>query len=594
MSRQHIRWAAAALLLLPACRDGSDGSTEDETSGGTAAGTASDDSVGSDDSDGSDGVTADPTEPIYLTPSEHLVRISMSLRGTRPSPSEVAAVADDPDALDGIVDDYLESPNFGETIRALHNETLLVLVDYFVYPAGFPAMGALADVEPYALNRSVTEGPLRLIEHVVTNDLPYTEILTADYTMADGITSVVWGLPYDGDGTSWEQTSWEDGRGNAGILSDAWLYQRHSSTASNANRGRANAISRALLCYDFLSRDIEVDASVNLADPEQVANAVVSNPSCASCHQTLDPLAAFFRSYYPLYVPADQTYPVPSYAPDIFPDVLGVPHRDPSFFGQNGDETEDLGQYIAEDPRFSSCTARKFYSYLQQVPLDDIPLETVADLQASFTNSGYSAKALIKTIVLSDDFRISHFEDAEAVEDDYRADLAVKKIRPVQMAQFVEATTGFQWRTNLGDPTLGTVDLLRDSFLGYQVLAGGIDSLYVSRPSYTYSATSTLVLAALAREASHVVVDADFALSDADDRRLLTVVSDTDTSEALIREQLVVLYGALFGEAVEADSADIDDTYALFDGALAVSGEVPRAWKVTLTAMLQDVRIAYY
>lgn len=596
-TKTRTRWLIAAALLIPGCRDSEtssgaepdDGAETDDTDPSGDDG-GDDTAVPDDDSgDGEDG--AGDVEPVYLTPTEHLVRISMALRGTRPSTDEMAAVAEDPDALSGIVDAYMASPNFGETIRDLHNDTLLVLIDYFVFPAGFLPKGELADADPYALNRSVTEGPLRLIEHVVANDLPYSEIVTADYTVTDGTASVIWGLPYDGDGESWELSSWEDGRGNAGILSDAWLYQRHSSTASNANRGRANAISRALLCYDFLSRDIEVDSNVNLADPDQVANAVVTNPSCASCHQGLDPLASFFRSYYPLYVPADVDYPVPSYSPEIFPDGLGVPMREPAYFGISGDETEDLGQLIADDPRFAQCTAKRFYAYFQQVELADVPLEKAAQLQSTLVESGFDAKALTKAIMLSDDFRISHFE--EELDDDPRAMLAVKKIRPVQLAQFAKDTTGFEWKTNVGDPTIGTVDLLRDSFLGYQVLFGGIDSYYVSRPSHTYSATSSLVLAALAREAAHFVVDEDFA-ADGGDPKLLTRIGPNDSGEAMVREQIADLYLRLFGESVDDDSEDVDATYALFAAALQRGSDPTRAWKVTLTAMLQDVRIAYY
>ncbi|MBL4687630.1 MAG: hypothetical protein JKY37_23745, partial [Nannocystaceae bacterium] len=179
-------------------------------------------------------------------------------------------------------------------------------------------------------------------------------------------------------------------------------------------------------------------------------------------------------------------------------------------------------------------------------------------------------------------------------EDDPRAALAVKKMRPVQLAQFADATTGFVWKTNLGEPAIGTVDLLRDSFLGYQVLAGGIDSLYVTRPSHTYSATSTLVLASLAREAAHAVVEADFALADPGDRRLLTRIDANDTDESAVRDQIVALYLAILGEIVEADSADVDETLVLFTAAQTASGDPVRAWKVTITALMQDVRVAFY
>src|SRR5688572_28442775 len=272
MTRAGVSALGVLLTVAPGCRD-------DRSDADDGADDAADDG-GDDGGSGESGTPADGGDgpaPVYLSPSEHLVRISMALRGTRPSAEELAAVEADPAALEAIVDGYLDSPNFGETMRDLHNESLLVLADYFFYPAGYVDLPPLEGTDPYTLNRSVMEASLRLVEHVIMEDKPYSEIVTADYTLANGIVAAIFGLPYEGDGESWELSSWEDGRGNAGILSDGWMYQRHSSTISNANRGRANALSRSLLCYDFASRDVELDASINLADPDEVANAVVEN-----------------------------------------------------------------------------------------------------------------------------------------------------------------------------------------------------------------------------------------------------------------------------------------------------------------------------
>ncbi len=591
-------WGLAILLVAGACKDddaagdgesGADGGTGDTD--GTDTGTSV---------DGGDGPT-----PVYLTPTEHLVRVSMALRGTRPSVDELAAVEANPDAIEGIVEAYLDSPNYGETIRDLHNEALLVLADYFFFPAGYPDLPPLTGLDPYVLNRSVTEASLRLAEHVVVNDLPYTEIVTADYTLANGVVAAVFGLPYpaEADGASWEISEWPDGRGNAGILSDGWLYQRHSSTQSNANRGRANAISRALLCYDFAERDVELDASINLADPDVVADAVVANAACATCHQALDPLASFFRSNFPLYVPEDPeevcskapgapveecTYPFTTYVPEIFPQQLGVQMRAPSYFGLPGDGLPTLGGYIAADPRFWSCTTRRFYAYFNQLDLDAVPLQTVAQYQDVFVDSGFDAKALTKAIVLSDEFRISHWE--EEVEGDA---FGVKKARPLQLAQLVRDTTGFAWITGMGEYGLGTVDLMADSFLGYQVLAGGIDSVFVTRPSHTYSATNSLVLQNLAREAAHFVVETDFA-QPAGQRRLLTLVEPAETEEGIVRDQIVALHAKIYGELTDAASASVDETYGLFAAAVAQHGDAARAWKLVVMAMLQDVEVAWY
>src|SRR5688572_994650 len=61
----------------------------------------------------------EPDEPetvAMLSPAEHLVRVSMALRGTRPSPEELREVRDNPEAVEQLVDQYLLDQGFGEMI----------------------------------------------------------------------------------------------------------------------------------------------------------------------------------------------------------------------------------------------------------------------------------------------------------------------------------------------------------------------------------------------------------------------------------------------------------------------------------------------
>src|SRR5262249_6782323 len=100
-----------------------------------------------------------------LSGEEHLVRIAMALKGVRPKASELERVRNDPDAIEAIVDDYMESPEFGATIREMHGEQWLTNVDPVFFPAGFRPLGALAGMDSQALNTSVTESPGRFVEH---------------------------------------------------------------------------------------------------------------------------------------------------------------------------------------------------------------------------------------------------------------------------------------------------------------------------------------------------------------------------------------------------------------------------------------------
>jgi hypothetical protein len=101
------------------------------------------------------------------------------------------------------------------------------------------------------------------------------------------------------------------------------------------------------------------------------------------------------------------------------------------------------------------------------------------------------------------------------------------------------------------------------------------------------------VLDVFAARAADYVVDTDFQFTSS--RKLLTKVSETETTEAVIREQLVELELRLYGASVTADSPEVTEAYELWKGALAEAGGDPkRAWKTTLQAMLEDARLVYY
>lgn len=562
------RAPASPLLLLTLACGGADppaGATDSDGTAGTTAASSTGDTAGEDDP--------------ALAPTDRLLRISTALRGRRPSDAELAAVADDPEALAAIVDAYLDSPDFGATVRDLHNDALLLLADFAAPPAGFLTTGPLAGMDIYAANRAIMEAPLRLVERVVADDRPYTDILTADELMVSEASAGAWGLPFDPAGAEWQLQPAPDDRRRAGVLADSWLFQRHDSTRTNANRGRANALARAFLCVDFLDRDLEIDSTVNLADPAVVADAVQDNPTCAACHQTLDPLASFLWGYKPGVPPLLQSYPIDSYAEGYFTNILGVERRPPHYFGTPGGSLADLGLFLAADPRFSLCAATRAYAYFHQVGLDEVPIDRAADLQAVLQDSGFDYKAMVRALVLADDFA--------------RARVHLRA-RPGQLARLVDDLTGFRWRTDLSAYGAGVIDLMDDSLIGYHVLAGGIDAIFVNQPSYTYSATSSLVLRTLARQAANTLVEADFAAPQAE-RRLFTLVSAVDSGEAKLRPQIALIHRRFFGQSLADDDPAVGETLALFKGALKLApGDIKRAWKITLLALLQDLRLAFY
>ena len=169
--------------------------------------------------------------------------------------------------------------------------------------------------------------PLELIAHVVENDLPYTEILTADYIMANPWSAAAYGAstrfddPDDvhefkpseivsyyrkGDGYESRYDSVVQSERvfdpgplitdypHAGILNTAAFLYRYPTTATNRNRARSR-----WTWYHFLGLDIEKSAS-RTTDPDALAdtnNPTLLNPACTVCHRVLDPTAGTFQNY---------------------------------------------------------------------------------------------------------------------------------------------------------------------------------------------------------------------------------------------------------------------------------------------------------
>ncbi|MEQ1501422.1 MAG: DUF1549 domain-containing protein, partial [Myxococcota bacterium] len=286
---------------------------------------------------------ADPVR-VPIDPVKLARRASLDLRGRPPTAEEYRAVLADPTAIEASIDGWLADDGFADRIVDLYGEIWLTRTEDFP----FSSYDLHVDDE-VAFDRAIGEEPLRIVARVAAEDLPYTDVVTADWTMADETLAAA--FPIDRpDGAGWLPSRYTDGRPAAGALATTGLMWRYTSTASNANRKRANQVSRILLCADYLTRPIAFDRNVDLLDEGAVLDALTTNPACVNCHASLDPLAGYFYGFWS-YV-EDSAIEASVYHPDreaVWADVTGVA---PAYYGQPGASLADLGRQIAADPRF--------------------------------------------------------------------------------------------------------------------------------------------------------------------------------------------------------------------------------------------------
>ena len=426
---------------------------------------------------------ASPPDPVAA-----LVRMSLDIRGVRPSLTELDSVTATPEVLAELRAAFLADPRWAERIVSASQEQWATVQDEAEHPA---STFGLTDEAAFA--RSVGEEPLRLLAHIATEDLPITDLVTADYTLVDKNLAVAWPVVPDTDpGDGWVTARWTDGRPAAGVLVTNGLWWRYETSQNNASRGRANQLSRILLCRDYLSQPVEFDRSLNLSDPDVVNNALRANPGCASCHSSLDPLASLLGGVY--FARKSGPEEMRHYHPEresIWREQTGVA---PAYFGQPATGLFDLGQSIAADPGFVDCMVAQTAEHLLRRPLG--PADTAARTRwrEAFVRGDLTLRALW-TAILSDPLYLG--PPADTAERD--GQLGAKLLSPDQLSSQLFELTGFRFAVD-------GADMLRTSDRGLATLVGGSDGAYARGITQRWSATQVLVLQRVAQlAADHAV-----------------------------------------------------------------------------------------
>lgn len=517
-----------------------------------------------------------------MEPLELAVRMSLDLRGVRPSLAELEAVELDSGALDALMDEWLYDERLGSRLRDLYTQRFLSQRDRWETSYG------LDDAEERIFIRSVGEEMPRILSQIAEKDLPYTELVVGDWTMADETLGAVWPLDYPEDGEGWQEARYTDGRPAVGILATNSFYWRFGSTDSNANRGRANAASRIFLCNDYLDRTIPFDADIDLTSRQAVEGAVSSNAACYACHNTLDPLAAHFWGFFYDSVRSERetTY----YHPERERRWIYYTNVGPGYYGQKSDSLTDLGQHLAGDPRFVSCGVETAFELLLQreVTLDDTA--TLTGLRESFLDGELTMRPLLAALLRGPEYRSGPTESARATP--------YKIPSPALLASQVEDLTGFSWTYDCGG--LETEDqawcsMMHNDRDGLRMLGGGLDGYTVLEVPTVPIPTLTLVQERLAENAAFYVVAHD--LEHPDDARLFTEITFTELPEtggdAMIA-QIQLLHRRVFGRRVLPDGPEVAAELALWEDLYAAEGDISRAWAGLLTALLRDPRFLFY
>jgi hypothetical protein len=519
-----------------------------------------------------------PTDPgdaalPTMSDAQLLTRASLDLRGVRPTSQELDLVEADASELDGLLDTFLNDERFERRVLELYSDVYLTRADGFEQYASQFGLDDQA-----AFERAVGEEPLRIIARVAAEDLPWTEIVTADWTMANEVTAAMWPLDYPAGGSGWQVAHYTDDRPAAGVLSATGMWWRYSSTDSNANRKRANAASRILLCNDYLVRPIDFDRDVDLLDEDAVADAIANNPACASCHDSLDPLAGYFFGFWS-YLPGSSAE-AGRYHPErehLWQDYTGVA---PAYYGEPGDNLGDLGRQIAADPRFGTCAVEQVFEALLRRDATIEDTEALNEHREAFIAGGLRMRPLIRSVLDDSHYRAGATETTGAVP--------TKLVGPDLLASQVEELTGFRWE-------YAGYDMLGTDLYGLRTLAGGADGRTVSASATVPNATLLLVQERLAEAAADHVVRDDLSVGIANAHLFTVVTPDASLDDRnAVTAQIQALHRSVFGRRVDADGEEVAANLGLLDDLVSVGADPQAAWTGLVAALLRDPDFLLY
>jgi hypothetical protein len=540
-----------------------------------------------------------PTAPMVpLAPAALLMRASMDSRGQRPSVAELDQMEADPNSYTSFVDQYLHSAEFLLRVKDAYDDALLVRREDF-------------SDEARDKTDAIYGEALELIAYIVANDRPFTEIGTADYTVANQLFQSDPGrMPYPMEpvtGAAWQPTHYTDGRPHAGVLSTSAFYQVWDTNNTNKNRRRANRASILFHCYNFLDTPVDVTRNVDNNDPNAVLNAVTTRPDCKACHDRLDPLASFL-------FPLDNAQALEGNggATDFF---RGNPERwrtanrrPPAVYGVGGTDIRDMGRLLTAHPKFAECqTKRAFKMLFLRDPKSNAELAAASDITTRWrTEDGYNFRALVRRWMLSDVYK-NHPETNDAEW--------VRRVNPERLELALEDMTGFVWTRDADNdqddnnpesdpPRVEPVSLLTNEEDGFKIILGGINGVSVSGRSYGLNASVALVQRKLAALAAASVVTNDLALPDGS-RKVLNGVTGAEnpaTDEAALRAAIARLIRRFYGDNVAPTSPQVDNWLSLYQSLYADRSQATqvmgtagqRAWRGMLAGMLRSPRIILY
>jgi hypothetical protein len=532
-----------------------------------------------------------------------LRKATLALAGRLPTVEEEQWVRDNSwEGLDQVLDNVMLEPAFHDRLREIYNDNFLTdryyrntdAIDLLDTETDYPNAywfdslpeGTQRDNAASAANRALAREGIELLVHIVKNDRPYTELLTADYTMANWYSAQTLGVDPPPEAVEGDYEAFGPvrvpGIPHAGVLTATTYLNRFPTTDTNRNRHRSR-----MLYEFFLATDVQALGSRPIdATKVEGVNPTLNNPTCTNCHEVVDPVAGGFQNWDAMgrYRPPEQGW---------HPDMKQAGFGEEVLPAEKSQRAlEWLASQVIQDNRFqisavhimfeglSGQTAIKepddptVEGYLETIKAAKVQRQVFSEIAQRFVDSSYNLKTVVKEIIKSPYYRAYNAVGLDRSRELELAEVGMGRLLiPEQLNRKIVAATGYPWGQPPSDDFEGR-ELLTDMDNGYLLLYGGIDSVDTVERITEPNGIMANVVKRMANEMSCTAVPQDFAKPSAE-RRLFPLVEpnfqpedgngfEIPASASAIRANIQYLVQRMWGEYLDINDPEIDRIFGLY------------------------------
>jgi PAS domain-containing protein len=343
----------------------------------------------------------DPDHPGWLryTSVEMASRLSYFIWGSIPDEPLLAAGENGElvteDGIRREVERMLDSPKAEAALTAWFGEyatidrVLSVSKDGTLFPELTPTLRE-------AMRREIE---LVFAEQAFNPDADFRFVFRTDRVFVNDELAAIYGVPAPGvTGLDLVAANLSPDDARGGIVARAGLLTQFAAATRTSPTFRGKFIRSMVLCEDVpppppgVNTELAMETGMGPRTLRQRLEEHATNPTCATCHNAMDPLGFALEHYDAVGRWRDLE---DGLTIDASGDLDGTPI----------DGAGDLGEALADDPRVAECLARQLYRFATG-HLEEFSEEPAIDaLGERFAERGYRFRELVIELVLTDGFR---------------------------------------------------------------------------------------------------------------------------------------------------------------------------------------------